>query len=217
MEPLRAVATVGLSINGIISSQFQKPMTDDYKLVQRIAEGDRKAFLSLYDRYAAKVHGLSLRMLRDPHSAEEVTQDAFMRLWTRAETYRANQGSLLGWLLTITRRLAIDRMRQESRRIQPSLSIDEDWLKIPDPGSETEESRWRSLFFALRDLPIQQRLTIELAYYQGLSQTQIAEAMGVPLGTVKTRTRLGMEKLRQALRENAYQSDRSEIGERGVG
>lgn len=192
-------------------------MNDDDKLVQRIAEGNRKAFLRLYDRYAAKVHGLALHMLRDPHSAEEVTQDAFMRLWTRAQTYRAQRGSLLGWLLTITRRLAIDRMRLESRRIQPTLSLDEDWLRIPDPASETVESRWRSLFFALLDLPIKQRLTIELAYYQGLSQAQIAEFLDVPLGTVKTRTRLGMKKLRQAMRENAYQADRSEIGKRGVG
>lgn len=192
-------------------------MVDEEKLLQQIAEGDRAAFLRLYDMLAAKVHGLSLHILRDPHAAEEVTQDAFMRVWERAGSYNASKGKVLPWLLTITRRLAIDRIRSQSRRIQVSFSIDEDWLKIPDPESETEESRWRSLAFALRDLPQEQRQSIELAYYQGMSQSQIAELMEVPLGTVKTRTRLGMQKLRQAIGEGIEHPGKSEIGESDVG
>lgn len=192
-------------------------MTDDHRLVQRVAEGDRTAFLRVYQRYAAKVHGLSLHILRDEGTAEEVTQDAFLRLWERAESFRPERGTLLAWLLTITRRLAIDRLRRESRRIQPAYSIDEEWLKIPDPQSETEEARWHSLAFALRELPLEQRQTIELAYYQGMSQSQIAEFMKVPLGTVKTRIRLGMEKLRIAMKGDAVFEKRSEIGERSVG
>jgi RNA polymerase sigma-70 factor (ECF subfamily) len=192
-------------------------MVDEEKLLRQIAQGDRAAFLRLYDLRAAKVHGLSLHILRDLHAAEEVTQDTFMRVWERAGSYHASKGKVLPWLLTITRRLAIDRIRSQSRRIQVSFSIDEDWLKIPDPDSETEESRWRSLAFALRDLPQEQRQSIELAYYQGMSHSQIAELIGVPLGTVKTRIRLGMQKLRKAMGEGAPGQRKSEIGESDVG
>jgi RNA polymerase sigma-70 factor (ECF subfamily) len=192
-------------------------MKNDHTLLQQVVEGDRTAFLRLYERHAAKVHGLSLHMLRDEGMAEEVTQDAFLRLWERAESFRPERGTLSAWLLTITRRLAIDRLRRDSRRIQPAHSIDEEWLKIPDPQSETEEARWHSLAFALRELPPEQRQTIELAYYQGMSQSQIAEVMKVPLGTVKTRIRLGMDKLRIAMRGDVVFEKRSKIGERSVG
>jgi RNA polymerase sigma-70 factor (ECF subfamily) len=192
-------------------------MVDESKLIQRVAEGDRTAFLRLYERYAAKVHGLSLHVLRDPGDAEENAQDAFLRLWERAESFRPERGTLLTWLLTITRRLAIDRLRHDSRRIQPAHSLDEDWLSVPDPQSETEEARWHSLAFALRALPRDQRQTIELAYYYGMSQRQVAEVMDVPLGTVKTRIRLGMEKLRIAMREEPVVGKRSKISDRSVG
>jgi RNA polymerase sigma-70 factor, ECF subfamily len=177
-------------------------MSDDAQLVDRVAQEDREAFLKLYDRYSARIHGLAMYMLRDTMAAEEVTQDAFLKLWTRADTYRANQGTLLNWLLTITRRLVIDRIRMEKRR--PPIDdreSDDTWREASDPESETDEFRWRSLRFAVDELPIEQRQVIELAYYYSLSQSQISEHLGIPLGTVKTRVRLGMAKLREAIKQ----------------
>jgi RNA polymerase sigma-70 factor (ECF subfamily) len=142
-----------------------------------------------------------------------VTQDTFLRLWTRASTFNPNKGSILTWLLTITRRIAIDRIRLESRRPSEAGSLDElgwDWL--PDPKSTSEEARWGTVGFALAELPTPQRQAIELAFYQGLSQSQIAEHLNVPLGTVKTRVRLGMQKLRKALNpQNSIGLERSNI------
>jgi RNA polymerase sigma-70 factor (ECF subfamily) len=130
--------------------------------------------------------------------AEEATQDTFLKLWSRARLYLSERGSLLLWLLTIARRTALDRLRMESRR--PSLSDSKDpedlWQIIPDLKTMPEESRWRSLHFAVQSLQPEHRQVIELAYYQGLSQSEIAEVLGWPLGTVKTRVRAAMEHLR---------------------
>ncbi len=173
--------------------------SEDAALVRRVAKGDRKAFLSLYDRHVARVHGLALRVLGDPMTAEEVTQDTFLRLWTRAKTYNPDRGRLSSWLLTITRRLAIDQFRLEGRRppvwnpSNPESALE----RIPDPASQSDESRWGSMKFALIQLPQEQRSVIELAFYHGMSHSQIAEYQSTPLGTVKTRIRLGMEKLRR--------------------
>lgn len=173
---------------------------EEAQLMQRVVQRDRRAFLRLYDRYASKVYGLALRMLRDRMNAEEVTQDAFLRLWTRAETFKPGRGRLVSWLLTITRRLALDRFRLQSRRprVVESANPAEDWYARADPRSKFEEARWSSLRFAVLDLPDEQRVAIELAYYHGLSHSQIAEQLQIPLGTVKTRIRLGMQKLREA-------------------
>ncbi len=172
----------------------------DARLVQRVARGDRQAFLALYDRYAARVHGLVLRMLGESMAAEEVTQDTFLKLWTRAGTYSPHKGSLLAWLMTIARRTALDRIRLENRRPEFSSPVDPEdiWPTLSDPQSDGAEARWRALRFAVLALPAEQRQVIELAYYHGMSQSQMAEYLDVPLGTVKTRLRLGMEKLRRA-------------------
>ncbi len=172
---------------------------DDLILVQRVARGEQQAFLALYDRHAARVHALTLHILSDPMLAEEATQDTFLKLWNRAHLYSSERGSMLLWLLTIARRVALDRLRLEGRR--PSLSDSTDpedvWPRIPDGESLSEEQRWRSLYFAVQSLSIEHRQVIELAYYQGLSQSEIAETLGWPLGTVKTRMRAALEKLRR--------------------
>jgi RNA polymerase sigma-70 factor, ECF subfamily len=165
----------------------------------RVARGDENAFLMLYDRHAARVHALTLRILSDPMLAEEATQDAFLKVWSRARLFLDERGSLLLWLLTIARRTALDRLRLEGRRPVLSDSNDPDdlWQIIPDQDSMPEETRWRSLHFAVQSLPQDHRQVIELAYYQGLSQSEIAEVLGWPLGTVKTRMRTAMDHLRQ--------------------
>lgn len=172
---------------------------DDVELVTRVARGDQRAFLTLYDRYASRVHALTLRILSDPMLAEEATQDTFLKVWSRARLYLQERGSFLLWLLTIARRTALDRVRLEARRpaLSDSSDAEESWEIIPDRSTLPEESRWRSLYFAVQSLQPEQRQVIELAYYQGMSQSEIAEVLGWPLGTVKTRLRAAMEHLRQ--------------------
>lgn len=171
---------------------------NDTELVARIAQGDERAFLMIYDSYAGRVHALTMRILNDPMLAEEATQDTFLKLWSRARLYLNERGSLLLWLLTIARRTALDRLRLEARRPMLSDANDpeEDWQFIPDLGTVPEEARWRSLYFAVQSLQPVHRQVIELAYYQGMSQSEIAEVLGWPLGTVKTRLRAAMEHLR---------------------
>ncbi len=173
---------------------------DENKLIAKVALGDESAFLELYDRYAGRVHGLTLRILNDSMLAEEATQDTFLKVWSRAREYIADRGPFLPWLLTIARRVALDRLRLESRRptLSDSSDPDESWQNLPDLESVTDESRWRSMYFAVQNLHPDQRRVIELAYYQGMSQSEIAEVLSLPLGTVKTRVRAAMEKLRQA-------------------
>lgn len=173
--------------------------SSDVDLVARVMDGDERAFLALYDRYTSRVYGLTLHILNDPMLAEEATQDTFLKLWSRARLYLPERGPFLPWLLTIARRVAIDRVRLESRRPELSDSKDpEDVLPdLPDHGTATEEARWHSMRFAVQSLHPDHRKVIELAYYQGMSQSEIAEVLGWPLGTVKTRLRAAMEHLRE--------------------
>jgi RNA polymerase sigma-70 factor (ECF subfamily) len=176
---------------------------DDAELVARVAKGEERAFLTLYDRYAGRVQALTVRILHDPMLAEEATQDTFLKLWGRARLYLAERGSLLLWLLTIARRTALDRLRLEARRplLSDSSDPEEIWATTPDHNTLPEEARWRSLYFAVQALDPDHRQVIELAYYQGLSQSEIAEVLGWPLGTVKTRMRAAMQHLRQSWKE----------------
>jgi RNA polymerase sigma-70 factor (ECF subfamily) len=180
--------------------RYNEGVTDpnDLELVNRVAQGDEPAFLMLYDRYVARVHALMLRILSDPMLAEEATQDTFLKLWSRARLYLHERGSLLLWLLTIARRTALDRLRLEARRplLSDANDPDDSLQFIPDADTTHEESRWRSMYFAVQSLQSEYRQVIELAYYQGLSQSEIAEVLGWPLGTVKTRLRAAMEHLR---------------------
>ena len=171
---------------------------NDSELVTQVARGDERAFLALYDRYSSYVYALTLRILCEPMLAEEVTQDTFLKLWSRARLFLAERGSLLTWLLTIARRTALDRIRMEARRpiLSDGNSPEDLWQNLSEPDSVSEESRWRSMHFAVAALAEDHRQVIELAYYQGLSQSEIAETLGWPLGTVKTRLRAAMEQLR---------------------
>lgn len=172
---------------------------DDNALIAKVAKGDERAFLALYDRHSGHVYALALRMLRDPMLAEEVTQDSFLKLWSRARSFVEERGALIVWLLTITRHTALDRLRLENRR--PALSDGNDpedlWQTIPEQDAFPDETRWRSLYFAIQSLSLEHRQVLELAYYQGMSQSEIAEELGWPLGTVKTRLRSAMEQLRR--------------------
>ena len=173
-------------------------ITEDQELVRQVARRDQRAFLALYERYSGRVYTLILHMLTDRMQAEEVLQETFLRLWRRADQYDPERGSLLVWLLAIARYTTLERLRFESRRpllsdgIEPSPFLE----NIPEPESTLEEARWRSLHLAVQSLPAEQKNVIELAYYQGMSQSEIAEHLDLPLGTVKTRLRTGMLRLR---------------------
>lgn len=172
---------------------------NDAELASQVAKGDERAFIALYDRYSNRVYTLLLHMLHDPMAAEEVLQETFLRLWSRAEQFDPGRGSFVVWLLTIARRTALERLRFESHRPvladsdEPSTLLE----NIPEPETTSEEARWRSLHLAVQSLPEEQRQVIELAYYQGMSQSEIAEMLDLPLGTVKTRIRAGMFRLRE--------------------
>jgi len=170
-------------------------------LLAQIQAGSEDALLELHSRYANLVYSVAYRVLNDSMSAEEVTQDAFMRLWNKSYTYDPEKGRFTTWLLTVTRRLAIDLIRQRQRREPKSgmLFMDEDpslWENIltAEGGGDLR----RTLRSVMDELPVEQRELIELVYFYGMSHSDLAETLDIPLGTVKTRIRLGMQKLRQA-------------------
>jgi RNA polymerase sigma-70 factor (ECF subfamily) len=171
----------------------------DNELIKRVIRKDEQAFLALYDRYASRVHALTLRILRDEQLAEEATQDAFLKCWGQARSYISERGAFAPWLLTIARNTALDKLRLDKRR--PALSNEKDpediWELLPEEGSESDETRWRALYFTIQALPNENRVAIELAYYHGMSHSEIADTLGWPVGTVKTRIRLGMDQIRQ--------------------
>jgi RNA polymerase sigma-70 factor (ECF subfamily) len=176
---------------------------DDAALVQLIVERDVRALETLYNRYSRPVFSLGLKILGDREVVEEVVQEVFLRLWTRAYGYDPQRGKLLSWLLTITHHRAIDELRR--RRGQPeSDGLQEQIATVEERDADPSQSYARveeqeAVQRALRALPDAQRRPIEMAYYGGLTQVEIAQALQEPLGTVKTRMRLGMQKLRLLL------------------
>jgi RNA polymerase sigma-70 factor (ECF subfamily) len=180
--------------------------TTDVELVRRMASGDERALGTLYDRWQALVHGAIVRILSQPDDVDDVVEEVFWQAWRQASRYEASRGAVHTWLLTIARSRALDRARALRRRHEESLddvrTTDVDSGVAPaDPAADAEASERRAtILAALSALPPEQREAIELAYFQGFSQTEIAERTGQPLGTVKTRTRLAMQKLRERLR-----------------
>jgi RNA polymerase sigma-70 factor, ECF subfamily len=181
---------------------------DDAALVKLIAQAQTSAFNLLYDRYNRLVFSIAIGMLGDPAIAEEATLDVFVQVWRRAGTYRADQGKVSTWLVAITRHHVIDILRwQKTQPESDGLSWNE--ISLPDGsvGRHAEERAELSLQRAhvrdaLSHLPSDQREVLLLAYFKGYSHSQIAEVLAQPLGTVKTRIRLGMQKLRQLLEED---------------
>ncbi|MEF8793042.1 RNA polymerase sigma factor [Thiohalorhabdus sp.] len=174
------------------------------ELLQATAGGDQDAFAELYQATSAKLYGLALRIVRDDSTAQECMQDAFIRIWEHAGEYRPNRGAPLTWMGTIVRRRALDRVRRQDR--ERMLDDPEDLTRKMDQVEHTEgpeEGRspgeWEALAAALGQLRQEQREALRLAYFEGLSHPEVAVRMGIPLGTVKTWIRRGMEKLRTCL------------------
>lgn len=176
-----------------------------------ISRQEAGAFEALYDRYSRLVFSTAYRVLSDAEAAEDVVQDVYVRLWRRPDRYVEARGKFLGWLLSVTRNRAIDEIRARGRRPLSESQLSgptEGSSVIADAPSETATKEMQSAELtdqrdlvraALADLPDPQRVAIELAYYKGLTQAEIATTLDTPLGTIKTRIRLGMQKLRAAL------------------
>lgn len=172
----------------------------------QVIAGNSRALEQLYDRYARIVYGLSLRMLANADLAEEVVQESFWRVWHRSATFRVNQSHFAPWLFGIVHNLCIDELRR--RRSRPATAtVYPDYLTmthVADAEQDVDALAWqaeqrRLIRDALQNLPDDQREAIELAYFGGLSQREIARQLNNPVGTVKTRIRLGLQKIRQFL------------------
>jgi RNA polymerase sigma-70 factor (ECF subfamily) len=179
---------------------------DDASLATKVAEGSSAALEVLYDRYSRIVLSFATRMLGDRQSGEELLQEVFLRAWQQAHNYSASRGSFATWLLSITHNMSIDEIRKRRRRPQRAESADPVLMltNVTDQSRSVEESvelgaLRETMAQAIRTLPDAQRRAIELAYYRGLTQREIAEELDEPLGTIKTRMRLGMRKLRDYL------------------
>jgi RNA polymerase sigma-70 factor (ECF subfamily) len=188
----------------VASSERTAP--DDATLLSRVANGDNDSLRELYDRYARVVYGLSLRMLGAAELAEDVVQETFWRVWRRSGTFQSTRGQVSSWIFGIAHNLSIDELRrQRSRPIpvydqedRPVLREIED-ERINVVSVVVEDERRRLITSALEQIPAEQREVIELAYFGGLSQSEISERLSYPVGTVKTRVRLGLQKLRDIL------------------
>lgn len=184
---------------------------NDEQLMAAVVRREAAAFDVLYDRYVDLVYSASLRVLGDPQLAEDATQDVFVRLWRRPEAYTADRGRFLSWFMSVVRNRAVDELRSRGRRqrlegLGAADHSDDVLAGTPahdgDPELEAEQGEARTAIrAALSSLPRDQRLALELAYFSGMTQQEIALALHEPLGTVKTRIRLGMQKLRRALHD----------------
>ena len=180
---------------------------DDEEDLRRLAAGDGDAAARLYDRHARAVYSLALRIVNDEGDAEDVVQEVFAQAWRQAARYDASRGVVGAWLLMMTRSRAIDKLRSararpDSRAVDDPRVIDEMPAVLRDAPSRIIDAENALLAQrALAELPLLQRLVIELAYYEGLTQREIADRLEQPLGTVKSRLRLGLLKLRDALAE----------------
>ncbi len=176
----------------------------DRALIARIESRDPDALAALYDRYSARLMGLAYRILGETGEAEEVLQDVFLYVWKAAVSFDGGRGTVLAWLIVATRSRAIDRLRARRSGARSSLRSLQD---VPETASsEDVESaiagrEWETLCrSAIAELPQEQRRALELSYFEGLTQEEIAERTSTPLGTVKTRVRLGLMKLRERVR-----------------
>src|SRR5262245_30321038 len=180
----------------------------DEALVALLARGDDGALAELYDRFGAVAYGLALRVVRDAALAEDAVQEAFLTVWRTASRFVAERGKARTWILTLVHRRAVDLVRREqTRRTEPIKDL-------PEAGGRTaHEEAWLRLERtrvqeALKRLPDQQREAIELAYYVGYTQSELAARLGEPLGTVKSRMFTGLSRLREILEESGHEEER---------
>ena len=195
---------------GLLSNSSAGPQ-DDLNLIQRIIAGDSAALGALYDRFGRLVFSLAFQITGDSGSAEEITQEVFLQIWNKASTYQTDQGKVATWVTSVARHKAIDALRRKGARPEGHQMefADGEEPDLVDPAGVEEqvELSQRSLVIrrAIAQLPLEQRQALTLAYFKGMTHQEVAEITGEPLGTIKTRIRLAMLKLRQMLvDENIY-------------
>ncbi len=177
----------------------------DRELLRRLRSGDEDAFRGLFGRYAPTAKALALRVVRRSHLAEEIVQEAFLAVWRHPESYDAERGSVRSWLMGMVHHRAVDLVRrEEAYRRQAERSIPDAGGQEADHADDVVEALGRPqermiVRAALDELPVEQRDVLTKMYFEGLSQSEIAEATGIPLGTVKSRTLLGMRRMRASL------------------
>lgn len=170
----------------------------DERLVELLEQQDVRALETLYGRYAGAVYSMALKMLSEPSTAEEVVQECFLKLWRQPRLFQPERGRLVSWLLGVSHHRSVDQLRR--RRLEQRYTAGEAGDSLAGDG-DPEQLAWdnarvEALGRALASLPPNQRLALELAYLRGMTQAEIAASLGEPLGTIKTRTRLAMQKLR---------------------
>lgn len=191
----------------MVSDRLANQEREDERLVQRVANGDALALEQLYDRYGQTVYSLALRIVRDPETAEELTQEVFVRLWRFAGTFDPARGRFSGWLLGIAHNLSLNEVRRWQSRPQKAALSDNDDERpydLVDESADSAEMAWQNIrrqaiVDALKQLPDPQRRAIELAFFGGFTHLEIATMLGDPLGTIKSRIRIGMQRLKQLL------------------
>ena len=189
-----------------------EPLNDE-TLAAQVAQGDSAALEALYDRYASTVLGVALKVIGDQGVAEDVLQETFWRVWRSAATFQSQRGSFTSWLFRIARNLAIDAYRRSNVRPQAMTGAEDSESVLdqtPDPDTDVAEQaqallKNRQVHNALTSLPQVQRQVIELAYFYGMTRQEIAEATGEALGTIHTRARLGLQKLREELENEKFE------------
>lgn len=180
---------------------------ESVSLLPAVARGDLASFEMLYDRYSSTLYALLLRILSNPEDAQEVLQETFVKVWTSARMFDSVRGSEVAWLISIARSRGIDKLRSRKIRVDREndagreISILSSFVEKAKGADEAIRSQeQKAVRSALAELPDAQRVALELAYFEGLSQSEIAERLSEPLGTIKTRMQLGMKKLRERLR-----------------
>lgn len=178
----------------------------DARLVQQVAQGDKQAFAELYDRFSGPLFGTALRIVRDPGEAQDIVHDAFVTVWEKASTFEASRGTAFSWVVTLVRNRAIDHVRMRRRRAEllgdsflSDLGYPADGAAPAGDASALLGDEARMVRTAVATLPPEQRRVLELAFFGGLTQEQIAGTLQEPLGTVKARIRRGLLKLRESL------------------
>ena len=176
------------------SSANRNQAADDMRLVARVRAGDQQALSELYDRYSKVVYGVALRILHDTGAAEDLLQDIFLQLWRKPDAFDSSRGSLAVWLAVIARHRSIDRLRQR----RPETDIEDCVIvSATDLRDETERSLViEKVRVVMNEMSPDQRTAMEMAFFEGLTHTEIAEKTGEPLGTIKTRIRSGLQLLR---------------------
>jgi RNA polymerase sigma-70 factor (ECF subfamily) len=198
-----------ISTAGSIHSSARAATPSDAELLAAMAEKKEWALATLYDRYAATLYSLAKKILGDSGPAQDVVHEAFLTAWRKAVLYNQKRGNVATWLIVLCRNLAIDQYRAKMRLASRTVELEtaSEWLTTTenDPATAAIAAEdGRRIQEALRELPLEQKQVIEMAYFQGMSQSEIAAATQTPLGTVKTRTRQAMTKLRECLASARY-------------